>query len=259
LGSDGEEEPPNPDPEAADGPPKPGPDGEDEPPNPETGVADGPSGPETGAADEPPKPETGADAGAPAPLPGTPDAGEAGRIAGCGGVALPPVFNALVAAGTNPAMLDIDPPPVDWPGCRRGRAPAETGPAGGTGGGAAGAGGALAGCGLCLPAQFGSTETSAGLYGATCSGTGGVFAIGVRTGSGALRSWSGPRGSSSGRNGTTGLSQPGVAIADPVPTRVGSTEGVAEAGGTGGAAAAGGTAGAAGLRGTSADGTAGGA
>jgi hypothetical protein len=174
-------------------------------------------------------------------------------------VALPPVFAALVAAGTNPAMLDIDPPPLDWPGCRRGRAPPETGPAGGTGGGADGAGGALAGWGLCLPAQFGSTRASAGLYGATCSGTGGVFASGVRTGSGALRSWSGPRGSSSGRNGTTGLSHPGVAIEDPVLPRSGGTGGAAEAGGTCEPAGAGGTGGAAGLRGTSADGTAGGA
>ena len=144
----------------------------------------------------------------------------AGRIEGPG-AGVVPVLAAFDEAGTKPAMLVIGPPPVDWPGWRRGSAPPETGPAdvlaGGAlagapnGGEAAGApndgwpagapncgdppgppkGGALAGaaplgeanggapagaapvgeakggapadCGLCFPAQAGSTGASAGL------------------------------------------------------------------------------------------------
>ncbi|MEU8662768.1 hypothetical protein [Actinoplanes philippinensis] len=43
---------------------------------------------------------------------------------------------AFDAAGTNPAMLVIEPPPVDWPGCRRGSAPPRFEPAGALAGGA---------------------------------------------------------------------------------------------------------------------------
>ncbi len=75
---------------------------------------------------------------------------------------------------------------------------------------------------LPIAAQPGSTWASAGSYGVTCSGIGGVFAIGVRTGSGALRSCRGPRGSFSGPKGTESEFHPGVAVPLPTGLRVGS-------------------------------------
>ncbi|WP_264653344.1 hypothetical protein [Actinoplanes cyaneus] len=48
-----------------------------------------------------------------------------------------------------------------------------------------------------------------------------MFAIGVRTGSGAFRSCSGPRGSLSGPKGTASEFHPGVAVPLPTGLRVG--------------------------------------